>query len=106
MAWVYLFGAGLLEIVFALTLKLSEGFTRTWPSIGFIIASAGSFFLLSRALQTLSVGVAYAVWTGIGTAGTAVVGMLALGESSDPLKIFSLLLLVAGIAGLRMSGAH
>lgn len=106
MAWVYLFSAGLLEVVFALTLKLSQGFTRLWPSIGFVVAGAASFFLLSRALQTLPVGVAYAVWTGIGAAGTAVVGILALGESSDPLKIFSLFLLVAGIVGLRVSAVH
>ena len=106
MAWVYPVCAGLLEVVFALSLKYSQGFTRLWPSLAFVIGGGGSFFLLSRALRTLPVGVAYAVWTGIGAAGTAVVGMVVLGESRDPLKILSLLLLVTGIIGLRLTGGH
>lgn len=106
MAWVYLVCAGLLEVVFALSLKYSQGFTRPWPSLSFVIGAGGSFFLLTQALRTLPVGVAYAVWTGIGAAGTAVVGMVVLGESRDLLKILSLLLLVAGIIGLRLTGGH
>ena len=106
MAWVFLFIAGLLEIVFALGLKYSEGFTRLWPTLAFVAGAIGSFFLLSTALRTLPVGTAYAVWTGIGAAGTAIIGMLALGESRDPLKTLSLALLVAGIIGLRLTGEH
>ena len=89
MAWIYLVAAGLLEIVFALSLKYSQGFTRLWPSVTFLIGGAGSFYLLTRALRTLPVGVAYAVWTGIGAAGTAVIGMAVLGESGDIPKILS-----------------
>ena len=106
MAWVILVLAGLLEVAFALSLKASQGFTRLWPSIGFIMAGAASFMLLSQALRTLPIGVAYAVWTGIGAAGTAVVGMFLFGESRDPLKFVSLALLLAGIVGLRLTGEH
>ena len=106
MAWLLLIGAGLLEIVFALGLKYSEGFTKLWPSVAFIAGAIGSFTLLSTALRTLPVGTAYAVWTGIGAAGTAIIGMVVLGESRDVLKLVSLLLLVSGIIGLRFSGGH
>ena len=106
MAWVYLFIAGLLETFWALCLKQSEGFTRLWPSIGFLIGGGLSFLLLAVALRSLPVGTAYAVWTGIGAAGTAIVGMLFLGESRDVLKVVSLMLLVAGIAGLRLTVNH
>ncbi len=106
MAWLSLFCAGLLEIVFALGLKYSEGFTRLWPSVAFGIGAVGSFYLLSIALRTLPIGVAYGVWTGIGAAGTAIVGMLVLGESRDLPKLLSLLLLVSGIIGLRFTSGH
>lgn len=106
MAWVLLILAGLLEIVFALSLKASQGFTRFWPSVSFAVAGVASFMLLSQALRTLPVGVAYAVWTGIGAAGTAVVGMFLFGESRDLLKFVSLALLLAGIIGLRLTGEH
>jgi quaternary ammonium compound-resistance protein SugE len=105
-AWVLLVLAGLLEVAFALSLKASQGFTRLWPSVGFVVAGAASFLLLSQALRTLPVGVAYAVWTGIGAAGTAVVGMFLFGESRDVLKFVSLALLLAGIVGLRLTGEH
>jgi len=104
MAWVYLVCAGLLEIVFALSLKYSQGFTRLWPSVLFLVAGAGNFYLLTQALRTLPVGVAYAVWTGIGAAGTALIGMFVLGESRALPKLLSLGLLVAGLIGLRLSG--
>lgn len=103
MAWVYLIVAGLLETIFAISLKYSEGFTKLWPTVGFAIASVASFYLLTQALRTLPVGVAYAVWTGIGAAGTALVGMLLLGESRELMKLLSLLLLIGGIVGLRLS---
>ena len=106
MAWVILFLAGLLEMVWALLLKQSAGFTRPGPTIGFVISLFLSMFLLAQALKTLPVGSAYAVWTGIGAAGTAIVGMLWLGESRDILKLVSLVMLVAGIIGLRITSSH
>lgn len=106
MAWGILFIAGLLEMVWALFLKQSEGFTRPGPTIGFVISLFLSMFLLAQALKTLPVGSAYAVWTGIGAAGTAIVGMLWLGESRDILKLVSLVMLVAGIIGLRITSSH
>lgn len=102
MAWLSLVLAGLLETAFAISLKYSQGFTRLWPSLGFMVAGGLSFYLLSQALRTLPVGTAYAVWTGIGAAGTAIVGMVVLGESRDVLRLLSLLLIVAGVIGLRL----
>jgi quaternary ammonium compound-resistance protein SugE len=106
MAWGILFVAGLLEMVWALLLKQSEGFTRPWPTIGFVISLFLSMLLLAQSLKTLPVGTAYAVWTGIGAAGTAIVGMVWLGESRDVLKLVSLVMLVAGIIGLRVTSSH
>ncbi len=74
--------------------------------VGFLVAGAASFFFLTQALRTLPVGVAYAVWTGIGAAGTAIIGMYFLGESRDTLKFVSLALLIGGIIGLRLTGEH
>lgn len=106
MAWVILFIAGLLEMVWAILLKQSEGLTRPLPTAGFLISLLLSMFLLGQALKTLPVGSAYAVWTGIGAATTAIVGMVWLGESRDMLKLLSLLLLLAGILGLRLTSTH
>lgn len=103
MTWVYLICAGLLEIAFALGLKYSQGFTRLWPTLAFLLGGGASFYLLTRALQSLPVGTAYAVWTGIGAAGTALVGMVVLDEPRDALRISSLLLIVAGVVGLRLA---
>ncbi|EFO80743.1 groEL suppressor protein SugE-like protein [Oscillochloris trichoides DG-6] len=106
MAWVILFIAGLLEMAWALLLKQSEGFTRPGPTVGFIICLFLSMFLLAQALKTLPVGSAYAVWTGIGAAGTAIVGMIWLGESRDVVKLVSLVMLIAGIIGLRITSTE
>ncbi len=106
MAWVIVAVAGLLEMVWALLLKRSEGFTRVGPALGFASSPALGMYLLAVAPRTPPVGTAYAVWTGIGAAGTAIVGMVWLGESRDPLKILSLALLIAGIAGLQSRGGH
>lgn len=103
MPWVILFVAGLLEVVWALLLKQSEGFSKPVPTIGFLVALALSMFLLSQAIKSLPVGTAYAVWTGIGAAGTAIAGMIWLGESRDILKLVSLVMLIAGIIGLRLT---
>ncbi len=104
MAWVILVIAGLLEVAWALLLKQSEGFTQRGPTIGFLVTLFLSMYLLSQALKSLPVGTAYAVWTGIGAAGTAILGMLILGESRDIGKLIALAMLVAGIIGLRLTG--
>ena len=106
MPWLILFVAGLLEVVWALMLKQSDGFSKPGPTAVFVIALLLSMFLLSQALKSLPVGTAYAVWTGIGAAGTAILGMLLLGESRDIVKLVSLVMIVAGIIGLRLSSSH
>jgi quaternary ammonium compound-resistance protein SugE len=103
MAWVILVIAGLLEMAWALLLKQSEGFTQRGPTIGFAVTLFLSMYLLAQALKTLPVGTAYAVWTGIGAAGTAIVGMVWLGEPRGTLKLLSLVMLIAGIVGLRLT---
>ena len=103
MTWVLLFIAGVFEVGFALGLKYSEGFSRLWPTLGMVLAGALSFYLLSTAMKSLPAGTAYAVWTGIGAAGTATVGILLLGESANTLRVLSLALIVAGVVGLRLS---
>ena len=105
-AWLMLVIAGLLEIGWAIGLKYTQGFTRLWPSVGTVICMIFSFVLLAWALRTIPVGTAYAVWTGIGAAGTALIGMLVLGESRDVLRVMCILLIVAGVIGLKLvSGA-
>jgi quaternary ammonium compound-resistance protein SugE len=104
MAWVLIILAGLFETAFALLLKQSANFTRLWPTIGFAVCALISFGLLNLALGKLEVGVAYAVWSGVGAAGTAVLGILLLGESSKPLKLVSVGLILAGVIGLNLSG--
>lgn len=104
MAWFLIVVAGLFETGFAVLLKQSAHFTRLWPTAGFAVCALISFGLLSLAVDRLEVGPAYAVWTGIGAAGTAVVGMLALGESVSALKLVSIGLVLAGVVGLNLSG--
>jgi quaternary ammonium compound-resistance protein SugE len=106
MPWFILFLAGLLEVVWALALKQSEGFTKPLPTTLFFGGLVLSMFLLSQALKSLPVGTAYAVWTGIGAAGTAILGMVFLGESRDIIKLISLAMLVGGIIGLRFTSSH
>lgn len=104
MPWLLIVVAGLFETGFAILLKQSANFTRLWPTVGFAACALISFGLLSLALGKLEVGPAYAVWTGIGAAGTAAVGILALGESVSTLKIVSIGLVLAGVVGLNLSG--
>lgn len=106
MAWVLLAIAGVLETTFAVALKYSEGFSRLVPSVIFVVAAVGSFALLSLSLRTLPVGTAYAVWTGIGAAGTAIVGMMFLNEPVQVLRVTAIALIVAGVVGLRLAGGH
>jgi quaternary ammonium compound-resistance protein SugE len=103
MNWLILFFAGLLEMGWAIGLKYTEGFTRLWPSVGTLLAAAGSFYLLSMALRTLPVGTAYAIWVGIGAVGTAGLGILLFGEALTVGRILSIALLVAGIVGLKLA---
>ena len=102
MSWVYLFVAGLMEIGFAIGLKQAHGFTRLWPSVGTVIAAAISLLLLSLALRDIPVGTGYAVWTGIGAAGTALVGMAVLGEPRDAARLACIALILLGVVGLRV----
>ena len=102
MAWVSVFIAGVFETVWAVGLKYSDGFSRLWPSVLTIGAMMISFGLLSYALKTLPVGTTYAVWTGIGAAGTALLGMLLFGESRDAVRLVCIGLIIAGILGLRL----
>lgn len=102
MAWTALIVAGLLEIGWAIGLKYTQGFTRLWPSVGTGVAMVLSFGLLSYALRTIPVGTGYAVWTGIGAAGTAILGMMFLGESREVLRMVCIGLIVAGVVGLRL----
>lgn len=103
MAWIYLFVAGLFEIVWAVALKYSEGFTRLWPAVTVTVAMAASILLLSLALRELPLGIAYPIWTGIGAAGTVILGIVLFDESRDILKILFILMIIAGIVGLRLT---
>ncbi len=105
MAWAMVILAGLLETGFAINLKLSHGFTKLWPTVGFASFALGSFGLLTLSLKTLPVGSAYAVWTGIGAAGTAIYGMVWMNESTSVLKLVSISLVIAGVVGLQISGS-
>ena len=103
MAWMYLLIAGVFEIVWATGLKYTDGFTRLWPSVGTVLAMGVSLLFLSYALRVIPIGTGYAVWTGIGAVGTAVMGMILFDESRDVIRLFCILVIVAGIAGLRFS---
>ncbi|BBS35484.1 quaternary ammonium compound efflux SMR transporter SugE [Enterobacter cloacae complex sp. 2024EL-00215] len=105
MSWIILVIAGLLEVVWAIGLKYTHGFTRLTPSVITLTAMIVSIVLLSWAMRSLPVGTAYAVWTGIGAVGAAITGILLLGESASLARIASLALIVAGIIGLKLS-AH
>jgi quaternary ammonium compound-resistance protein SugE len=102
MAWIILLIAGFFEMVWAIGLKYSEGLTRLWPSVGTAAAMIASLALLGIAMRDLPVGTAYAVWTGIGAAGTVVLGIVLFGEPATPARLFCVLLIVAGIAGLKL----
>jgi len=104
MAWVIVITAGFFETGFAVFLKLSHGLTRLWPTVGFAVCALISFGLLTLALKHLEVGAAYAVWTGIGAAGAAVVGMAVLGDPVSTIKMVSIGLILCGVIGLNLSG--
>jgi len=104
MPWVILVVAGLLEVGWAIGLKLSGGLTRPWPSAATIAAMVLSMWLLAVAVRSLPIGTAYAVWTGIGTVGTALVGIAILGEPVTLVRLACIALIIAGIAGLKLVG--
>jgi quaternary ammonium compound-resistance protein SugE len=102
MAWIWLSVAGLLEVVWAVGLKYTDGFTRLWPSAITLAAMVASVYCLAVAVRTIPIGTGYAVWTGIGAVGVAILGMALFGEAASLLRIGSILLIVAGIAGLKV----
>ena len=106
MAWVLLGAAGILEIAFAFCMKWSEGFTRLIPGLLTVATGLSSVSLLSLSLRTLPVGTGYAVWTGIGAAGTAILGMAVLGDSTAPLRMLCIGLILAGVIGLKLVSAN
>jgi len=103
MAWTVLIVAGLFEVAWAIGLKYTEGFTRLWPTVGTVAAMGISVALLGVAMKTLPVGTSYAVWVGVGAVGTAILGIVLLGESANAGRLISLALIVAGIVGLKLA---
>lgn len=104
MAWVALILAGVFEIGWALGLKASQGFTRPIPSILTVLAMIASFYLLAQAMKTIPLGTAYAIWVGIGAVGTVTLGILIYGDSATTLRMASILLVIVGLAGLKLAG--
>lgn len=103
MAWVILIIAGLFEVGWAIGLKYTEGFTRLWPTVWTLLSMVASLWLLGIAMKSLPLGTAYAVWVGVGAVGTAILGIILLGESANFWRLFSLGLIVAGIIGLKLA---
>lgn len=104
-AWLVLLIAGLFEVVWAVALKYSDGFSRLWPSVTVVVGAAISFWLLALAMRELPAGSAYAVWVGVGAAGTAIFGMILLGEPATVARLFCLGLILAGVLGLKWLGS-
>ncbi len=102
MAWIYLVIAGLCEVVWAVGIKYTDGFTRLWPSVFTLGWMGVSFYLLGHAVRTLPVGAAYAIWTGIGAVGVAIYGMIHLGDSTDWRRVLCIFIIVIGILGLKL----
>lgn len=106
MNWLYLVIAGLLEIAWAIGLKYTEGWTRLVPSLVTGALMVASFYFLSLAVKTLPIGTAYAVWTGIGTVGAALIGMVLFDEPRDAVRVICIMLIIAGIAGLKITSSN
>jgi len=103
MAWINLLIAGMLEIFWAISLKYTDGFSQLWPSIATGVGTIASFYFLAQALKTIPVGTGYAVWTGIGAAGTAILGIVLFAEPASVLRLLCIGLIVAGIIGLKLT---
>jgi len=106
MAWIYLVIAGLLEIGWAIGLKYTEGFSRLWPSVGTVVAMILSLYFLGLALRSLPIGTAYAVWTGIGAAGTVILGIILFKEPTNVLRMICLGMIIFAIIGLKLSSSQ
>ena len=105
MAWVYVLVAGVFEVVWLTGLKYANGFTRLWPSVGTVVAMCVSMVCLSLAVRAIPIGTAYAVWTGIGAAGAAIVGMILFNEPRDVARLCFIVLIVSGVVGLKLSAS-
>jgi quaternary ammonium compound-resistance protein SugE len=103
MNWIILIVAGLFEVGWAIGLKYTEGFTRLWPTIGTVISMIISLGLLGIAMKDLPVGTAYSIWVGVGAVGTVILGIVLLGESASVSRMISVVLIIAGIIGLKLS---
>ena len=106
MAWLYLIIAGVLEVQWAVTMKYTEGFSKLWPSVFCVLGMAASVYFLALAQKTLPLGTSYAIWTGIGAVGAAICGMILFNEPRDVARILCILLIVAGILGLKFTSGH
>ena len=106
MAWIYLLLAGLFEVVWAIGLKYTEGFTRLWPTLGTLAAMAVSIVLLATAVKTLPIGTAYAIWTGIGAVGAAALGIVLFGDPATWPRLLCVALILVGIAGLKLTAGQ
>jgi quaternary ammonium compound-resistance protein SugE len=104
MAWIYLLVAGLFEVVWAIGLKYTEGWTRLWPSVGTLAAMAVSFWCLSQSLKSIPIGTGYAIWTGIGAVGAAALGIVLFGDSASWPRLLCIGLIVSGVIGLKVVG--
>ena len=105
MAWIFLLFAGVLEIVWAFSMKQSNGFTRLWPSVITLVAMIASFGLLAAAMRTLPLGTAYVIWTGIGAVGAFIVGVVFLGEHLSLMRIAAAVLIVSGLVLMKLSSS-
>jgi quaternary ammonium compound-resistance protein SugE len=105
MPWLHLIIAGLLEVAWAIGLKQTDGWTRLWPSVITALLMIASFFFLSLALRSLPLGTAYAIWTGIGAVGTALIGIFVFGEPRTAARLVCIVLIVAGIVGLKLTSS-
>ncbi len=106
MAWLYLMIAGLLEVQWAVTMKYTDGFSKLWPSVFCVLGMAASVYFLALAQKTLPLGTSYAIWTGIGAVGAAICGMILFNEPRDIARVLCILLIVAGILGLKFTSGH
>ena len=106
MAWILLLIAGMLEVVWAYSMKLSEGFTKLTPSVVTVVMMMASFGLLSLAMRTLPLGTAYTIWTGIGAVGAFIVGVVVLGEQLNTMRVCAAVLIVCGIVQMKLSSSH
>jgi quaternary ammonium compound-resistance protein SugE len=103
MAWINLAIAGILEVLWAISLKYTEGFSKLWPNLITVVGMIASFYFLAQALKVIPVGTGYAIWTGIGAAGTAILGIILFGESAAPARLACITVIVAGIIGLKLT---